>query len=238
MKKPQFQPFALLEHFRMVELTHLLSPHAPTWNGSCGFCLEVKKDYDQVFRVQQIKMHAGVGTHMDAPSHRFPGGLSIADIPLEQLIVPACLIDVSRKAHADYEISLEDVAQYEASHGIILPNSLVIGYTGWSRFWSTPEAYRNMDVHGQMHFPAFSRKAADVLLERDIAGIAIDTLSPDCLDLDFPVHQILLGHGKYIIENIADCSQIPPKGGYCLALPLRAEHAAESPIRLIGLVLR
>ena len=223
--------------FQIIELTHKLSPDAPTWNGSCGFCLEVKKDYDQVFRVQQIKMHAGVGTHMDAPSHRFQTGHSIADIPLEQLIVPVCVIDVRDKADADYEVSVQDIKQYEARFGSIAANSLVIAYTGWSRFWENPEAYRNVDAEGQMHFPAVSKEAAQYLLQKDVAGVAIDTLSPDCLDAEFPVHQILLGHGKYIIENVADCSRLPAHGAYCLALPLRMEGATESPIRLVGLVL-
>ena len=80
-----------LHSCKIVDLTHPLSAQAPTWNGTCGFCAEVKKDYDQMFRVQQIKMHAGVGTHMDAPSHRFPGTSSIAEIPLERLIIPACV---------------------------------------------------------------------------------------------------------------------------------------------------
>ena len=58
-----------------------------------------------------------------------------------------------------------------------------------------------------MHFPAFSAASAELLLKRNVAGIAIDTLSPDCLDPDFTVHTLILGAGKYIIENIADCSQ-------------------------------
>jgi hypothetical protein len=70
----------LLNLFKAVDLTHPLCSNVPTWNGSCGFCLETKKDYDQVFRVQQMKMHAAVGTHMDAPSHRIQGGLSISEL--------------------------------------------------------------------------------------------------------------------------------------------------------------
>ena len=227
----------LLNHFKIVDLTHPLCSSVPTWNGSCGFCLEIKKDYDRVFRVQQIKMHAGAGTHMDAPSHRIQGGFSIADIPLEQLIVPLCVIDVSKRADADYQISVKDVEDYESIHGMIGENSLVVGFTGWNRFWTDVEAYRNVDAKGQMHFPAFSAQAAELLLKRNIAGIAIDTLSPDCLDASFTVHKLILGAGKYIIENIADCSQIPPSGGYAIALPLRAE-STESPIRIIGLVAR
>lgn len=228
----------LLEHFKLVDLTHPLSADVPTWNGSCGFCLEIKKDYDQMFRVQQIKMHAGIGTHMDAPSHRIQGGLSIADISLEQLFVPASVIDVSKKAGADYEVSCEDIENYEAAYGLIPQNSLVIAYTGWSRFWLDSTNYRNIDAKGQMHFPAFSAKAAELLLKREIAGIAIDTLSPDCLDTTFPVHKLVLGAGKYIIENIANCSQIPPQGSYVIALPLRAEGGTESPIRAVALLPR
>ncbi|MBS0624852.1 MAG: cyclase family protein [Verrucomicrobia bacterium] len=221
--------------FKFVELTHLLTPEVPTWNGSCGFCMEVKGDYDKMFRVQQIKMHAGVGTHMDAPSHCIPGADSIGDIPLEKLVVPACVIDVSAKAGADYEVSVEDVEEYEKRHGRLPSGSLVIAHTGWGRFWSDREAYRNVDAEGQMHFPAFSGEAAEFLLTRDIAGIAIDTLSPDCLDLNYPVHKAILGAGKYIIENIANCSQIPASGSYVIALPLRIEGATEAPVRIVGI---
>lgn len=226
----------ILEHLKIVDLTQPLFPEAPTWNGSCGFCLEVKKDYDRVFRVQQIKMHAGIGTHMDAPSHRFAGAKSIADIPVEQLIVPMRVIDVSKEADADYEISIHDIEKHESLYGKIPRNALVIGYTGWSRFWLQPKLYRNIDPQGQMHFPAFSAQAAEILLKREVAGIGIDTLSPDCKDHNYEVHKLLLGADKYIIENISINSQVPSAGGYAIALPLRAENATESPIRLLALI--
>lgn len=225
-----------LEKFAFVDLTHSLTFEIPTWNGSCGFCLEVKKDYDQMFCVQKIKMHAGIGTHMDAPSHRFEGAMSIGDISLENLIVPACVIDVSKKAHADYEVSVDDIQNYETEHGKIMKNSLVIAHTGWGVFWHDVDKYRNVDAQGQMHFPAFSNQAAELLMQRDIAGIAIDTLSPDCLDSDFSVHKTVLGKGKYIIENIAGCEKMPPKGGFVIALPLKIQKGAEAPLRIIGLV--
>lgn len=226
----------LHDEFNIIDLTHSLTESVPTWTGSCGFCLEIKRDYDQVFRVNQVKMHAGVGTHMDAPSHRFEGGHSIADIALEHLIVPVCVIDVSTKADADYEISLEDLEEYEKKYGKTPKNSLVIGYTGWERFWKSPEQYRNVDEKGLMHFPAFSESVGEVLLQREIAGIAIDTLSPDSPKSSFPIHKLFLGAGKYIIENVANASQIPPKGAIIIALPIKAVNATESPIRLVALV--
>lgn len=221
----------ILDHFTVVDLTQPLSEHAPTWDGSCGFCLEKKQDYDQLFRVQRVKMHAGVGTHIDAPSHILPEGLSIADIPLKQLLTSICMIDLSSKAEADYEVSVQDILEHERRYGLIPINSLVIAFTGWSRFWRNPDAYRN-----RMHFPAFSADAAEFLLKRDIAGIAIDTLSPDCLDPAFTVHKRILGAGKYIIENIGNCSELPARGSYAIALPLRLENATESALRIIALI--
>jgi kynurenine formamidase len=225
----------VLKDFELIELTQLLSPEAPTWNGSCGFCLEVKKDYDRIFRVQQIKMHAGVGTHMDAPSHRFPEGISIHQIPLDQLIAPLCVLDLSEQMRADLAISAKDVQDYETGYGKIPAGALVIGYTGWSRFWDNKAAYRNEDRNGQIHFPCFTADAAELLLERNIAGLGIDTLSPDCLDPSFPVHKLILGAGKYIIENVASCAKLPAKGAFALALPLYAEGCTEAAVRLIAL---
>jgi kynurenine formamidase len=225
----------MLKDFELIELTQLLSPDAPTWNGSCGFCLEIKKDYDRIFRVQQIKMHAGVGTHMDAPSHRFPEGISIHQIPLDQLIAPLCVIDLSKLSAPDLIISAKDVQDYETAYGRVPAGALVIGYTGWSRFWHDKKAYRNEDHTGQMRFPSFSGEAAELLLERNIAGLGIDTLSPDCLDPAFPVHKLILGASKYIIENVASCANLPAKGAFALALPLYAEGCTEAAVRLIAL---
>lgn len=226
----------LLRNFRIVDLTHSLNSKIPTWNGSCGYCLDIKKDYNEVFRVQKLKIHAGLGTHIDAPSHRFEGGGCVADIPLEQLIIPACVVDVSERAGSEYLVSLSDIVEYEKEHGIILPNTLVIVYTGWDRFWGDVDSYRNVDQHGQMHFPAISEEVAQLLLKREIVGVAIDTLSPDCLNPEFPVHKLILGAGKYIIENLANASLLPSKGSYVIALPLRAEGATEAPLRIIGLI--
>lgn len=226
----------MFEDFKIIDLTQPLFENVPTWEGSCGFCLKIKKDYDQVVRVNRLEMDAGIGTHLDAPNHLINGGLSIDKIPLDQLITHACVIDVSAKAYEDYELSVEDIEKYERVYGLIPKGSVVIAYTGWSRFWLDVKAYRNLDSNGQMHFPAFSGKAVEVLLTRDIAGIAIDTLSPDCLDMSFPVHRLILGNRKYIIENIGDCSQIPPKGAYLIALPLKIQDCTESPLRVVALV--
>ncbi len=222
--------------FKLIDLTHTLDSQAPTWSGDCGFHHHVIVDYPEACRVQSIEMNAGTGTHIDAPAHFIPGAMGASDIPLDELIAPVFMIDVSAKAHADYYISCKDILDFEKQYGKIMPGSLVIGYTGWDRFWHDAKKFRNPDETGQMHFPGFSAESAELLLERNIVGLAVDSLSPDCLDLTFPVHYSILGAGKYIVENLANCQLLPPVGSFSLILPIKTRDGTEAISRAIGLV--
>lgn len=222
--------------FKIVDLTHELSPDIPSWNGSCGFSHQIKLDYSdcttkEKFRVQQIKMHAGIGTHIDAPSHCIVGGKSVSELDLNDLIAPCVLIDVSRKAKENYSFSVKDLKEFEERHQKICPHSFIIVYTGWDQFWNDPKKYCT-----DYHYPSISIEAAEALLERNVVGIGIDTLSPDRPENGFPVHQLILGAGKYIVENVANAKQLPPVSAYSVVMPIKTKEGTEAPIRLIGLV--
>src|SRR5436309_13495235 len=59
------------------------------------------------------------GTHLDAPVHFAEGKHSTDQIPVSQLVGPACVIDVSRQAEAsrDYRIAPVDLEAWERYHG-------------------------------------------------------------------------------------------------------------------------
>ena len=223
------------QNFTLIDLTHTLTSDIPTWDGSCGFESVIKLDYHQCtsdtkFRVQNISMYAAAGTHMDAPLHCIPGGLDIAQLPLESLVVPCIVIDISDKADERYSLSIADIENFEKKYGKVPAGSCVIVHTGWSRFWNNKERYRN-----NLLFPSVSPQAANLLVRRAIVGLGIDTLSPD-QEAGYPVHKILLEHKIYIIENVANAQQLPAVGSYIIALPLKGEGLTEAPVRLIGLV--
>lgn len=221
----------------LIDLTHTLHPDIPTWDGTCGFQQEIVRDYNEGrSRNMRYQCHAGIGTHMDAPAHFIPHGATIADIPLTQLVVPLCMLDVSKEAHADFQITAKHIIDYEKKHGRIPKNCLFVGYTGWSKRWSHPNSFRNQDASGTMHFPTYHKDAADLLLERGIAGIGIDTLSPDRAASGYPVHHAILGAGKYILENLANMDAMPAVGGYVIALPIKIRDGVESAVRAIGVL--
>lgn len=221
---------------KYIDLTHTLSSHIPTWNGCCGFHAEVKLDYKDCttpvkFRVQKLKMHGSIGTHMDAPLHCFPEGRSIAEIPIEHLIGPGIKIDVSHKCDERLIVSLKDIQDFEALHGTIQEGAIVLIQTGWAKFWETPAQYHNHHI-----FPCVEGVVAEYLVTRKIRGLGIDTLAPDRPEIGFPVHHALLGADKWIVENAANLEKIPATGSTIFALPLKGEGLTEAPTRLIALV--
>lgn len=224
--------------YKIIDLTHALDSSIPTWNGGCGFNHDVHIDYSDCqgadkFRVMKVKMHAGIGTHMDAPSHCIPGGRFIHDFEVNNLIMSCVVIDVSDQCHERYSLSAQDIADFENKHGKIAGGSCVFVKTGWSKFWHTPLQYHNNHV-----FPSVSPDAAELLLERGVRAIGIDTLSPDRPEDGFNVHKIFLGADKIIIENVANLVRLPPTGGFCLVLPIKIKDGTEAPVRLVGLIER
>lgn len=214
-------------HFTLIDLTHPLNESIPTWDGSEGFRLSEE---------ERIRLLTNSGTHIDAPSYFAEKRASVDEIPLSQLFAPACLIDVSAHAKADMRIGRDEIEMYEKEHGAIPEKSIVVAFTGWSRFWSVPEEYRNPDQAGALRFPTFGISAIELLLERDVAGVAIDTLALEPLDSDYSCHRMLMDEGKFIIENIANAHRLPPKGAFIIALPLKIEGGVEAPARVIALI--
>lgn len=222
--------------FEWIDLTHEVSENVPTWNGDCGFKHTNILKYEDCstdckFLVQRIETLAGIGTHIDAPAHCFPGGKTVNDLPVEMLISPCIVIDVSNEAHANYSITVKTINDFESRYGKIWKGAFVIFYTGWDQYWTKPDKY-----HNDYNFPSVSKEAAQYLLSEDISGIGVDTLSPDRPESGYPVHQILLGSGKYIVENIANARLLPTIGSYIFVMPIRLAQGTEAPIRLIGIL--
>lgn len=222
--------------FEWVDLTHEVSENSPTWEESCGFKHTNILEYEDCktdckFLVKHMNTPAGIGTHIDAPSHCFPEGKTINDLSLETLISPCVVVDISNESHQDYSITIETIQDFENKHGKVWKDAFVIFYTGWDQYWGNPKKYRN-----DYHFPSVSKEVAEHLLSEGIVGIGVDTLSPDRPESGYPVHRLLLHSGKYIIENIANASVLPTLGSYIFAMPLRLVEGSEAPIRLLGML--
>src|SRR3972149_6120101 len=89
------------------------------------------------------------------------------------------------------------------------------GESGWERRAGDQAAYRNMDNQGIMHFPGFSREAAEFLVkERTAGGVGVDPLSLDYgPSTNFGAHFAVLPAKRRGIENLGNLGRLPPQGG-------------------------
>jgi kynurenine formamidase len=228
---------------KVVDLTHPLNPKIPYWPGDQYKPFQFKTiatmEKDGVFS-GEFTMAEHMGTHLDAPNHFEAGQPSSDQLGSEQLICPAVVIDVRDQVakNSDYLLTVDDLRRWENKHGRIPRRSLVFLFTGWDAKWSDPQAYRNRDGGGVMHFPGFSTEAAEFLVkQRQINGLGIDTLSVDYgRSKDFRVHHITHGAGKYHIENAANLGRLPARGAIVVVGVIPIEGGSGGPARVFALL--
>jgi kynurenine formamidase len=227
---------------RVIDLTHALNPQNPYWPGPgyAPFKYETFATLEKDGVLSgRFTMAEHTGTHLDAPNHFAAGQISVDKIPVQQLFVPAAVIDVRSKVsgNPDYVLTAADIAEWEQVHDRIRQNTVVLMYTGWDERWTDYTKYKNAEKNGALHFPGFSAEAGKLLAEdRGVAGIGIDTLSVDYgMSKDFAVHHLVHGRGKYHLENVANLGNLPPTGAFLVVAPIKIENGTGGPARIFAL---
>jgi kynurenine formamidase len=112
---------------RVVDLGHPLSAADPTWSGSSVFTRTTVATFDRdAYSAGAFSTDEHFGTHVDAPAHFAKDGWTVDRIPIDRLVRPAVCIDIRDKIAAaeDYQLSVEDVRDFERRHGSIPAASL------------------------------------------------------------------------------------------------------------------
>ncbi len=108
------------------------------------------------------------GTHVDPPSHFVRGGRTLDQLPVEDMVLPLVVLDISNRVLADPDAtpSVDDVLQWESRNGKIPAGAFVALRTGWSRRWPDTAAMANVDDAGISHTPGWSRDVLEYLIEK------------------------------------------------------------------------
>jgi kynurenine formamidase len=236
--------------YRLVDLTHAYNAKTVNWPTSTSrFTLERlaygKTEGGFFYAANSLCTPEHGGTHLDAPIHFAAGKRTAEQIPLDQLIAPAVVVDVSQHATAnrDYRLTREDVLRFEQQHGQIVGGTIVLLRTGWSRHWPNTKTYLGDDTPGdasKLSFPSFGVEAAKALVEeRGVAALGIDTASIDYgRSTDFMVHRIAAARNVPGFENLTNLDQLPPTGAIVIALPIKIEGGSGGPLRAVAMVRR
>lgn len=237
-----------LAESKFVDLSHVYDASTVYWpTDTRGFRLEVLSHgpspggYFYAANAFCTAEHGG--THLDAPIHFGEHGETADALPLERLIAPVAVIDVTERAAADpdYRLTLADLEAFEQEHGPIAKGEIVLLRTGWSARWPDRLRYLGDDSPGdasRLHFPAFGAEAARrLVVERGAAALGLDTASLDHgPSRDFPVHRIAAAHDVPGFENLANLDQLPARGAWLIALPMKIGGGSGAPLRAVAVL--
>jgi len=239
-----------LRRYQIIDLTHPLNSKTLYWPTSpTGFKLD-SLSYGPTpggwfYSSFAFSAPEHGGTHLDAPIHFGEGHMTVDRIPLDRLIAPAVVIDVTAKTKADpdYRLTSDDVRAFERANGKIAPGTIVLLRTGWSSRWPDKKTYLGDDTPNdatKLHFPSYGVEAARLLIqERRVTAIGVDVASIDYgPSTDFMVHRIAAAADVPGIENLTNLNQLPATGAYVFALPMKIEGGSGGPVRVVALIAK
>ncbi len=159
------------------------------------------------------------GTRIVSPAALIPGTWGSAQIPAERLIAPLVVLDWNAPSA---QISVDDIAHWEAHHGNV-PQGAIVAVR---RVGSAPRSSSDQ-------FP-LSADAAQFLMDaRYTRGFLVET--PASLGSDRTLCRQIALHGNYVVEGSARLAGLSETGSLIIVAPEKNRNAAESPVRVLVL---
>lgn len=210
--------FDALQHAKYVDLTHTISPSTPVWKGfgPSKFSATVDPNTGGAYTYAKDGFEAThydlttdqLGTQLDPPAHWAPEYPSIDELPATYTIRPLVVISIVDKVAKDpgYQMTVDDILEWEARNGQIPAGAVVFIRSDWSRDWPDPA------LSTKFPFPGVTLDALKFLhLERHIlfhGHEALDTDTTPNLDGE----SWLMHNGYTQAEGVANLDQVPEKG--------------------------
>lgn len=213
-----------------VDCSHPLESEPGAYPGDPPVEIEPHATHDKDgYRVTRLAMGSHSGTHIDAPNHLLPDGLTLDEYPIETFTFDAIRVSIpdldSRQpiVRADLpDVSDADLADVD----------LLAIHTGWDRHWGT-KSY--------LDHPFLTPDLAQWLADRN-CHVGIDAISVDPTPTEnavfgepegFPAHRALLGADRLIVENLTRLADVPEQFSL-LAFPLSLPDGDGAPVRAVA----
>jgi len=195
---------------KIIDITRPLSDKTVSFPGDPS--PQFSQRDEGLYLISDLHMNSHSGTHIDAPAHYLKTGDTIDTIPLNHLVGPCRVLDVSL---AGSEITAADLK------GRLGTQKRILLKTNFSK---------ETEFHD--NYPHLTPDAAHLLTATGVLCVGIDSFSIEAFVCDGSVHRELLGNGCIIIE-LLDLSGII-EGDYDIAaLPLRLAGLDGAPARVV-----
>jgi len=218
---------------KVIDLTLTIRDH---WRWP--FNVETKHTYEDGFFLQQtIHFNVHGFTHVDAPNHFLPDGLSIEKVPLEKFYGEAAVVDLSHLGENDGVTA----AELEKHGQHIRAGDIALLRTDWPLKCD----YISRDFWARA--PYTERDACEWLVERKVKAVGYDYPCDYLLRYEVlepgrkttreenTTHDVFFKHGIIVIEYVVNQHLLRKDRVQFMALPLPFETACGSPVRAIAI---
>jgi len=206
---------------KIHDISVLLHEGTPIWPGDPKLSMHLASSIATggVANVTHLDMGAHTGTHVDAPCHFYANGSGVDQLPLEILIGPCRVFDLSGLTGPITRAALEKCDFGGVTRALFKTRN--------SRHWA------NDDREFDKQFVAVAADAAKYLVERGVKLVGVDYLSVEAFgSKKHPVHETLLGAGVVIIETL-NLAEVLAGDYELIALPVKLKGADGAPARVV-----
>ncbi len=209
---------------RIVDLTLVIEPTGPS--APRKFVIHKHDALQEIpgkvrpegewYIMSDVELMDHVGTHIEVPLHCLKEGADLAQIPVEQLVGGAVVLDL-RQAKAEGGVTREQVQAAAGAAGGIREGDIVFGQMGETTYFSTA--------------------ALEFLVAQGIKLMGVDSggveLSHDTTHANVN-HLLLFRAGIPLIENLAHLDQLTQSRVTVYALPVPVKGLDAFPLRVIA----
>lgn len=226
---------------KFVDLTHSFSPNTPVWQGFGQASFTAASDpgtyrpyslKEDGFRTTFYSMVGQYGTHVDPPAHFHADGITMDQIPLQQMILRLVVFDITPLLGKDpnHALTVQDIQAWEKKNGRVPEGAFAALRTDMSKDWNNPQRFKRSP------FPAWSLEAIKFLFEqRHITAIGHESLDTDTTQA-MDSETWVLKQGHYQIEVMAHLDEVPPTGALIVVTWPKVEKGLGFPARAFAIL--
>jgi kynurenine formamidase len=160
---------------KIVDLSHLMNVHTPGWVGYAGNQMYYAQNLQtKMIVAQRIDTALHVGTHIDGAMHGTDGMGDMASYPLDFLVSPGVIVDISK--HMD-DWAIITPGMLESAGVEIRQGDILIIHTGFNRYWEG-KPQQDLVRYFCMH-PGGQIELLQWMLQKKIKWFGIDCGSGD-----------------------------------------------------------
>jgi kynurenine formamidase len=220
---------------RVIDLSYPIRPH---FRWTVGTELRASHARGDHFQATVLTIGCHAFTHVDAPVHFLPGGRHIAELPLEQWMGKAAVVDLTHIGQ-NTEVTAADLER-QAQH--VRPGDIALLRTDWPK---------QADVETERFWrdaPYTGGSACEWLVGRKVKAVGYDYPPDHCVRTmifspqkplrreDHTTHHAFFPAGIAVVEYLTNLDRIGVPRCRFIALPLPLDGADGSPVRAIALV--